>query len=181
MIHIFIPSIVNPRKISVILVCEALPENKNDYFYSSKDSLYVKNVISAFNEAGIKVKTIDEIVKKGVYLTVAVKTIRKGIVVPTDIIKKHSYELEEELSMFPNVKAIILMGDAAIKSFNLISLRVNKTKVIPTGSTYKIRNGKFYFKNARVFPSYLPTGKNFLIEKTKRRMVAEDIRNAFMI
>jgi hypothetical protein len=31
----------------------------------------------------------------------------------------------------------------------------------------------------RVFPSYLQTGKNFLIEKAKQRMVADDIRRAF--
>jgi uracil-DNA glycosylase len=27
-------------------------------------------------------------------------------------------------------------------------------------------------------PSYTPAGKNFLIEKSKRKMVAEDIREA---
>jgi uracil-DNA glycosylase len=35
------------------------------------------------------------------------------------------------------------------------------------------------FKAKKVFPSYTPAGKNFLIEKSKRRMVTEDIREAF--
>jgi uracil-DNA glycosylase len=58
---------------------------------------------------------------------------------------------------------------------------MTKTRTIPAGSTYKIRKEKFYFGAIRVFPSYLPTGKNFLIEKSKRQMVAEDIKNAFKI
>ena len=51
----------------------------------------------------------------------------------------------------------------------------------PAGSTYKIRCNEYYFSGIRVFPSYLQTGKNFLIEKSKRRMVAEDIGNAFRV
>ena len=164
------------------MVCEALPENEEDYFYaSSPDSLYVANTLEAFNSAGIEVRNVDDIIKRGVYLTVAVKEPRKGLVVPRDVIERHSYSLEEELRMFPNTKAILLMGDAAIKAMNLISRRATRTTVIPAGSTYKIRGGEFYFGSIRVFPSYLPTGKNFLIEKSKRRMVADDIKNAFKL
>jgi uracil-DNA glycosylase len=177
--QITLPTKIDPKKIQIVAVCEALPKNKNDYFYSSTDSSYVVNTIGAFNNAGIKAKSINDIIQQGVYLTVAVKEIREGVTVPSEIIEKYSYDLEEELNMFPNIKAIILMGDAAIKAINYISKRKTKTKVIPSGSTYKIRGGKFYFDNIRVFPSYLPTGKNFLIEKTKRKMVAEDIKSAF--
>jgi uracil-DNA glycosylase len=175
-----IPAGIEPRRVQIVMVCEALPESEEDYFYaSSPDSLYVTNTLEAFNSAGIKVKNIDDVVKKGVYLTVAVKEPRKGAVVPGDVIEEHSYSLEEELRMFPNTKAILLMGDAAIKALNFISRRLTKTRAIPAGSTYKIRGETLYFGDIRVFPSYLPTGKNFLIEKSKRRMVAEDIRNAF--
>lgn len=174
-----LPNTINPNKIRVVAVCEGLPENKDDYFYSFSDSLYVTNTIKAFNSAGIKAKGVGDLVRQGIYLTVAVKEPRKGLTVPSKIIEKYSYDLEEELNMLPNIKAIILMGDAAIKSINYISKRKNKIRAIPSGSTYKIRGGKFYFGNIRVFPSYLPTGKNFLIEKSKRKMVAEDIENAF--
>lgn len=163
------------------MICEALPEKMGDYFYSASDSLYVTNVIDAFNQADIKVSSIKDIVGKGVYLTVAVKQVRKGLVVPTNIIEKHSYALEEELKQFPNVKAILLMGNASIKAINFISRRKYRKRSIPAGSTYKIRKEKYYFGDIRVFPSYLPTGKNFLIEKSKRAMVAEDIRNAFKL
>lgn len=181
MIQISIPAKIDPQKISIIMICEALPENQEDYFYSSGDSLYVTNTLAAFNHAGIEVQNMDDIIKRGVYLTVAVKAPRKGLVVPSEVIREHSYALEEELNMFPNVRAILLMGDAAIKALNFISQRITKAKTIPSGSTYKIRNGEFYFNNIRIFPSYLQTGRNFLIEKAKRTMVAEDIRNAFKL
>jgi len=177
-----LPASIEPGRVQIVMVCEALPENEEDYFYaSSPDSLYVTNTLEAFNNAGIKVRNVDDIIKRGVYLTVAVKEPRKGLVVPRDVIERHSHSLEEELTMFPNTKAILLMGDAAIKALNLISRRTIGTTVIPAGSTYKIRGGEFHFGSIRVFPSYLPTGKNFLIEKSKRRMVAEDIKNAFKL
>jgi hypothetical protein len=44
-----IPPSVNPAKVSTIMVCEALPDNPEVYFYSSNDSFYVNN---AFNLAG---------------------------------------------------------------------------------------------------------------------------------
>jgi uracil-DNA glycosylase len=176
-----IPVKIDPQKVSIIMICEALPENEQDYFYGSGNSLYVTNTVEAFRNAGVEVNGIDDIIEKGVYLTVAVKAPRSGLTVPAEVIQKHSYALEEELNLFPNVKAILLMGDAAIKALNFISQRATKTKTIPSGSTYKIRKGEFYFKNIRVFPSYLQTGKNFLIEKSKRTMVAEDIRNAFKL
>lgn len=178
---ISIPEEIKRKRIKVVMICDVPPENKEDYFYSSQDSLYIVNTINTFNNAGVKVKNIKDIIEKGVYLTVAVKSPRKSLTIPAKVINEHSYALEEELNIFPNVKAILLMGDTAIKSLNYISQRTTGEKVIPGGSTYKIRSGKFYYNNIRVFPSYLQTGKNFLIEKSKQRMVAEDIKNAFKI
>ena len=178
---ISIPTAVDPEKIQVLVICEAPPANEDDYFYGSSDSLYVANTIGAFNAAGMNVKSIDDIIRLGVYLTTAVKEPRKGLTVPAEAIEKFSCFLEKELLMFPNTRVILLMGDVAIKAMNCISLRVNKKKVIPPGSTYKIRNEKFYYGNIRVFPSYLQTGRNFLIEKAKRKMVAEDIASAFKL
>lgn len=47
--------------------------------------------------------------------------------------------------------------------------------------TYKIRGGEYYFRGARVFPSYLQAGPSFFIEKSKRRMIAEDIAAALAV
>lgn len=73
------------------------------------------------------------------------------------------------------------MGDVAIKAMNYIWKKQVGKKIIPSGSTYKIRNQEYYYKEKRVFPSYTPTGKNYLIEKSKRRMIAEDIKEAMKL
>ncbi|MFA5259819.1 MAG: hypothetical protein WC450_01165 [Candidatus Omnitrophota bacterium] len=69
-----IPKIINPEQVKIIMVCEAMPEKQSDYFYSAKSSLYVINTVNAFKNAGIQAGTIEDIIKKGVYLTVAVKS-----------------------------------------------------------------------------------------------------------
>jgi uracil-DNA glycosylase len=170
---------IDPQMVRIFMVCEKPPEKAQDYFYSSSDSLYVKNTVDAFNSAGIKVTDINDIISRGVYLTIAVKTPVKETLVPLGIIREQSRILEMELKMFPNIKAILLMGDTAIKALNCIALNSKKARIIPAGPTYKIRKGEFFYNGIRVFPSYLQTGKNFLIEKSKRQMVAEDIKNAF--
>jgi len=67
------------------------------------------------------------------------------------------------------------MGDVAIKAFNAVAKRAGEGRVIPAGSTYKIRGQKASFCGRRVFPSYLQAGPSFFIEKSKRRVIAEDI------
>ena len=53
--------------------------------------------------------------------------------------------------------------------------------VVPAGSTYKIRGGKYSFQGKRVFPSYLQAGPSFFIEKSKRRMISLDIAAALRL
>jgi hypothetical protein len=38
--------------------------------------------------------------------------------------------------------------------------------------------GEYHYGQVRVVPSYLPTGRSYLIERSKREMVAEDLRLA---
>jgi len=73
------------------------------------------------------------------------------------------------------------MGDVAIKSINYIASRAGEDRVIPAGSTYKIRGQEYYFRGRRAFPSYLQAGPSFFIEKSKRRMIAEDISQAMRL
>lgn len=169
----------NNEEIYLCMIAEAMPENKTDYFYSSSDSLCVLNTLSAFQQAGFPAHSIAGITRLGVYLTVAVKEPRPGTSMPRELIEKHNPALEQELTQFPNLKVILLMGDVAITAFNLIARRRTGKRCIPAGSTYKIRDQQFFFEDLRVFPSYLQTGQNFLIEKAKQHMVADDIRRAF--
>ncbi len=96
-------------------------------------------------------------------------------------IKECSSILRKEMALFPNVKALLLMGDVAIKAINCIAHEAGEERVIPAGSTYKIRGQRYFFQGKRVFPSYLQAGPSFFIEKSKRRMIAEDIAAALSL
>jgi uracil-DNA glycosylase len=174
-----IPNIeINPSEIKMLMISETPPVDKNDFFYADKQPFYLQTTLQAFQDAGVNVRSIHDILSLGIYITTAIKCAKKDLAVSLLTIQNCSALLEKEIELFPNVKAIILNGDVAIKAFNYIAKKQTKQKVIPAGSTYKIRKNQFYYKDVRVFPSYILTGKNFLIEKSKRRMISEDIREA---
>jgi uracil-DNA glycosylase len=127
------------------------------------------------------VSSIQDILGLGVYLTTAVKCGKTGYGIKAGPIKECSRILEEEIALFPSVKAFLLMGDVAIKAINAIARRGGERRVIPAGSTYKIRGGEYFFRGRRAFPSYLQAGPSFFIEKSKRRMIAEDIAAALAL
>lgn len=164
-----------PEQVQMIMISEAAPEHRTDSFYAAGDSLFEKTTVQAFRDAGVNVDCIKDIVARGVYLTTAVKCAKKEHSLRAETIQHCSFLLERELVLFPNVQVLMLMGDVAIRSLNYVAERADKKRIIPTGATYKIRGHRYLFKNARVFPSYLQAGQSFLIEKSKRKMIAEDI------
>jgi uracil-DNA glycosylase len=172
---------VKPNAISIVMISEAAPANPADYYYAPGNPLFAQTTIQAFNDAGAKVKSIQDILKLGVYLTTAVKCGKNGYNISAGTIQECSLILEKELALFPNVQVYLLMGDVAIKSINYIAKRAGEGRVIPAGSTYKIRGQKYFFQDARVFPSYVQAGPAFFVEKSKRKMIAEDIANALKI
>jgi uracil-DNA glycosylase len=169
---------IDAAQVKLIIITEAPPEDKADYFYASGNSLYLQTILQVFKDSGVNVSTMREIIDLGVYITTAIKCGKTGYAISPETMKNCSAILEQEIALFPNIKAFILGGDVAIKMMNDIWKKQAGKKVIPAGSTYKIRKQTFYFKDKRVFPSYTPAGKNFLIEKAKREMVAEDIKAA---
>ena len=174
-----IPDIdVNPEDIFVVLISEAAPENAYDYYYAGENSLFEQTTVQAFKEAGADVSSIRDILKMGVYLTTAVKCGKTGYGIKAGTIKECSLILEKELSLFPNARTYLLMGDVAIKAVNYIAIRNGEEKVIPAGSTYKLRGKEYFFRGKRAFPSYLQAGSSFFIEKSKRKMISEDIAAA---
>jgi uracil-DNA glycosylase len=172
---------LNPDEIKLMLISETAPTDPKDYYYSSCDALFARTTVQAFQEAGTKINTIQDLVHNGIYLTTAVKCGKNDYNVDASTITHCTALLEREIALFPNVKAYLLMGDVAIKAFNTIARRLGEPRVIPAGSTYKIHGGTFSFRNTRVFPSYLQAGASFGIEKSKQRMIAEDIRGALII
>ncbi len=172
---------IDPRDVSVVLISEAAPSNPADYYYAQGEPLFAQTTIQAFRDAGAQVSSIADILRLGVYLTTAVKCGKSGYGVKTATVRECARILEQELSFFPRVKAFLLMGDVAIQAVNDIARRAGMGRVIPAGSTYKIRGPEYFFVDARAFPSYLQAGPSFFIEKSKRRMIAEDIAAALAL
>jgi len=174
-----IPDIdVKPEGISIILISEAAPVDPGDYYYAPGEPLFEQTTVQAFRDAGADVTSMRDILDLGVYLTTAVKCRKTGYGIKPGTIKECSLILEKELALFPNVKAFLPMGDVAIKAINYIAQRAGEGRVIPAGSTYKIRGREYLFRGNRAFPSYLQAGPSFFIEKSKRRMIAQDIASA---
>jgi uracil-DNA glycosylase len=172
---------LNPRDVSIVLISEAAPADPGDYYYAAGDPLFQQTTVQAFNDAGVHVSSVQDILDMGVYLTTAVKCGKTGYGIKAATVRECSLILERELALFTNVRAFLLMGDVAIKAVNYIAKRAGEDRVIPAGSTYKIRGQEYYFRGRRAFPSYLQAGPSYFIEKSKRRMIAEDIAEAMAL
>jgi hypothetical protein len=172
---------VDPLKVRAVMVSEASPPDVKDYYYAEGDPLFQRTTVQAFRDAGVDAGSIGELLEKGFYFTTAVKCGKTGYGVKSGTVKECSLLLERELDAFPNLKVLLLMGDVAIKALNYISKRKMGRNVVPPGSTYKIRGSQYFYGDIRVFPSYLQAGPSFFIEQSKRRMIAEDIREAMKI
>lgn len=166
---------LDPLTIKAIMINEVVPADPLQDFYGSPDADYLKTTIPLLQGAGTEVASIQEILQKGIYITNAVKTPKTGYAIDKGSIENSLPYLEAELSLFPNIKVIMLMGDIAKKAFNMISKKSTKKNAIPAVSTYKLRNSEIYYKGIRVMPSYIMTGGNILIEKSKVTMATEDI------
>jgi len=176
--YIFPDRDIEVENVKIVMITEAPPNDNADYFYSEGNPFYLQTTRQAFQDAGTDVASIEDILDMGIYITTAIKCGKTQYAISNDTMKNCIRLLTEETALFPNLKAFMLMGDVAIKMMNNIWKKQTGKKVISTGSTYKIRGQAYYLGDIRVFPSYTPAGKNFLIEKSKRRMVAEDIREA---
>jgi len=172
---------LEPGSIKLMLISETAPTNAADYYYASCDALFARTTLQAFQEAGLKAGSIQELLRKGIYLTTAVKCGKHEYAVATSTISHCSSLLEREIGLFPNLKVFLLMGDVAIKAINTIARRRGEPRAIPAGSTYKIRGGEFTFHGRRAFPSYFQAGPSFGIEKSKQRMIAQDIAAALKV
>jgi len=168
----------DPEKIRMIMISEAPPADRSNYFYQNSTGSFFKTTQAAFADAGFKINDYDDITKMGIFLTTAIKCEKKDYLVSARTIKKCSGVLEKELAQFPNLRLIMCMGDFAIKAVNHIYKNKYKVAPIKAGSTYKIRAEEHTLNETRFFPSYTQTGDSFNIEKSKRRMIAEDIKKA---
>ena len=165
----------DPASIRAIMINEVVPADPEQDFYGASGEEYLSTTIPLFQQAGLDVASIGDILKMGVYITNAVKSPKTAYAIEKDKLEESLPWLEAEIALFPNVQVILLCGDVAKKMYNQIARKTSKKNVIPSGSTYKIRSQAFYHGDIRVMPSYIITGGNLLIEKSKVRMITEDI------
>ena len=175
------PIAVDPASIRILMVAEAPARDPADDFWAADDAFYMRTTRQAFEDAGVEVGSVREMLELGIFMTTAVKCAKTGSAIKTASLKSCARLLEDEIVFFPHLKAILCMGDVAIRAVNDIARRTTGARAIPSGSTYKIRGTEYRWGEVRVFPSYLQTGKSYLIEKSKRGMIAEDIRAALSL
>lgn len=166
---------IDPAGIRAIMINEVVPADPAQDFYGSSGEQYLSTAIPLFQKAGLPVNGIQDILDMGVYITNAVKTPKTAYTIEKSSLEESLPWLEAELALFPHVKVIMLMGDVAKKMYNQIARKTAKKNVIPSGATYKLRAAAFYHGDVRVIPSYIMTGGNILIEKSKVAMITQDI------
>jgi len=175
------PMEIDAQSIRCVMVSESpAPDPAND-FHASGEPFFMETTLQAFADAGFPVSSMDDILELGIYITTAVKCAKIEYAVPTAANKTCSRLLETELDLFPNLEVILAMGDVAIRAVNEIGRRKTGVRVIPAGSTYKLRGPEYTLDGIQVLPSYLQTGKSYLIEKSKQRMIAEDLRTTLQL
>ena len=172
---------VNPKIIQTIMINEVVPSSPEEDFYGKPDSAYMSTTIPMFRKAGIEIGSVQDILNNGIYITNAVKTPKSEYAVSKESIEDSLPYLEKELALFPNVKVIMLMGDVAKKAFNMICKKATKKNAVPSISTYKLRNTEIFYNGIRIMPSYIMTGQNILIEKSKFEMASKDIETMYRL
>lgn len=160
---------VQPEQIRVILINECAPRDAGNDFYGDEDGEYAISLRSLFSDTAPV-----QLLAQGIYVTNACKLPKPEGGFSKEQLQDYSIVLEEELKLFENRCVIMLMGDIAIRLHTLIARR-NHTARIPAGSTYKLRRSVWMDGDIRLFPSYIMTGRNLQIERSKRTMIEEDI------
>lgn len=172
---------IEPETIQAIMINEVVPSCPEEDFYGKPDSAYMSTTIPMFRKAGIEIGSVQDILNNGIYITNAVKTPKTEYAVSKESIEDSLPYLEKELALFPNVKVIMLMGDVAKKAFNMICKKATKKNAVPSISTYKLRNTEIFYNGIRIMPSYIMTGQNILIEKSKFEMASKDIETMYRL
>lgn len=106
---------VDPKTIKAVLINEVVPLDPTDDFYGATDGAYLSTTLPLFQQAGIYVDSAHDLLDLGIYLTNAIKTPKHTTTIETQTITENLPLLEKELSLFPSIEVIMLMGDVAKK------------------------------------------------------------------
>ena len=176
--HVVPGPLLQPDDVTIVMVAEAPPADPDDWFYAGRSALFARTTVAVFRDAGEDVDSVDDLVELGVYLTTAVKCAKSDYAISTGTVRACSALLEVELGLFPLARVLMLMGTVAIEAVNEIARRNGEPRVVPTGATYRLHGGDFAYHGLKVIPSYLQASPAYLIERSERQLIAEDIAAA---
>ena len=172
---------VQPDKIRIVLISEAAPADPADYYYAAGDPLFQQTTVQAFQDAGAAVESVQDILDLGVYLTTAVKCGKTGYGIQAAHDRRVLAHPGAGVGAFSQRASLPADGRRGHQGRERDSQARRPPRVIPAGSTYKLRGPAYTFQGKRAFPSYLQAGPSFFIEKSKRQMIAEDIAAALSL
>ena len=104
---------LDPLTIRAVLINEIVPQDPSQDFYGSSHADYLSTTLPLFREAGLSVTKIQDLLDLGIYITNAVKIPKTGYTVENSALERSLPYLEQELSLFPQLQVILLMGDVA--------------------------------------------------------------------
>jgi hypothetical protein len=171
------PDQEDPEWIRMIVVLESPPAGPP----GAGSPLHTETTLQAFRSAGAGVASMSDLSRLGVYVTTAVKCAKTGYGVQRSTVEACSFLLEAEIGLFPRARVVMLMGDTAIAAMNAVARRRTGKRLIPARPTHRLRGKEYRFDGLRVIPSYLCTGRSYLIETPKREMIAEDLRKGLAV
>ncbi|GAP12436.1 uracil DNA glycosylase superfamily [Longilinea arvoryzae] len=105
---------LDPAAVRLVLISECASALPEDDYYASGNALFARTTLQAFEDAGLKASSIGDLLAHGIYCTPAVKCAKTGYAIQKATIAACSRLLEQELALFPNAAAYLLMGDVAI-------------------------------------------------------------------
>lgn len=151
------------------------PDPHHHYIFSDPNTLAWQNTRGVLSALGVEAASFQQLLDRGILIVPSLDSVVPPKVMPPQIASAGD-RLEALLGLLPNLAAIGLMGDVAIAAFNHMHKRLTGTRLIPAGSTYRLRCQDYFWGVVQVFPSYLYTGKSYVIERSKRKMIAEDMQ-----
>lgn len=166
-----------PGRVKVLLLTDAYPGDPAEHYVHQRDgTLPWENTRRIFGEAGIDLSSFQDLLDHGVMQEVCLDIPRPDKIT-ADTYTTALPRLEQLFTDLPALRAVGLMGDVAIRAFNLWYRKETGSRrgLIPSIPTYRIHGQAFVWRDLHVFPTYLHTGGSFLIERSKQRMVAETV------
>jgi len=102
---------IEPEKIRAIMISEAPPQVAGDHFY---EPFYAQTTVQAFNDAGLRVSSMKDVLNLGVYVTTAIKCAKTAYSISPETIENCCFRiLQKEMDLFPRIKTFLLMVDTA--------------------------------------------------------------------